>query len=160
MKRVTFVPALILSASLLLFGCSSNSSAPSGGTPTGSEPACLSAYTVGDTCAAGAKRSAEKDSVGIEVVGKEIRLYHLGSFNCCMDSARLELAHSGQVLNLLEVEYTSQPCRCTCSFKITADIPVESPGEYTLRIEQTNALWGESDTTLSWEGAVTIPGSP
>ncbi len=114
---------------------------------------------MGDTCAAGAKRSAEEDSVEIELVGKEIRLFHMGTFNCCMDSARLELDQSGQVLTLLEVEYTSQPCRCICPFKIAADIPVDTPGDYTLRIEQTSALWGESDTTLSWEGVVSIPDS-
>ncbi len=126
-----------LTVSLFIIGCLINKENSSNTVSTPENDLQLIHYTVSDSCVPGIRSvvgGGTEHKVDIKIDGCDIYIEHLGVFNCCMDSVILNVKTSADTIEIFEVEFTENPCRCMCSFKINAHIAVRKSGEYVLRI--------------------------
>jgi hypothetical protein len=69
--------------------------------------------------------------------------------NCCPDELELEMTVEDNLITIYEIEYTSEGCRCMCSFPITATLGPFEPGTYTLEVyETTGGFIGSTTITI------------
>ena len=54
--------------------------------------------------------------------------------NCCPDELELEMTVEDNLITIYEIEYTSEGCRCMCSFPITATLGPFEDGTYTVEV--------------------------
>jgi hypothetical protein len=70
----------------------------------------------------------------VTVDGLYIHFEDKMSANCCPDELELEMTVEDNLITIYEIEYTSEGCRCMCSFPITATLGPFEPGTYTLEV--------------------------
>ena len=73
----------------------------------------------------------------VTVEGLYIHFKDVMTANCCPDKLELEMAVEDNLITIYETEYTSEGCRCICSFPITATLGPFEPGSYTLEVYET-----------------------
>ncbi len=150
-----------LTVSLLIIGCLINKENTSNTVSPPENDLQLIHYTVGDSCVPGIRSvvgGGTEHKVDIKIDGCDIYIEHLGVFNCCMDSVILNVKTSADTIEIFEVEFTENPCRCICSFKINAHIAVSKSGEYVLRINTTDN--SSSKSTVIYEEKIYVKNCP
>ncbi len=75
----------------------------------------------------------------VTVEGSYIHFEDMMYANCCPDELELEMTVEDNLITIYEIEYTSEGCRCMCSFPITATLGPFEPGIYTLEVYED---WG------------------
>ncbi|MHC4642481.1 MAG: BACON domain-containing protein [Planctomycetota bacterium] len=73
----------------------------------------------------------------VTVEGLYIHFEDMMYANCCPDELELEITVEDNLITIYEIEYTSEGCRCMCSFPITATLGPFEPGTYTLEVYET-----------------------
>jgi hypothetical protein len=85
----------------------------------------------------------------VTVEGPNIHFKDMMTANCCPDKLELEMAVEDNLITVYETEYTSEGCRCMCSFPITATLGPFEPGNYTLEVyETTGGFIGSTTITI------------
>jgi len=85
----------------------------------------------------------------VTVEGLYIHFKDMMTANCCPDKLELEMAVEDNLITIYETEYTSEGCRCMCSFPITATLGPFEPGIYTLEVyETTGGFIGSTTITI------------
>ncbi len=59
--------------------------------------------------------------------------------NCCADKIVLHMMAWSDYIDIYEIEYTTNPCRCMCDYPTTAVLGPFEPGTYTLTVSQSTA---------------------
>jgi hypothetical protein len=73
----------------------------------------------------------------VTVDGPYIHFEDMMYTNCCPDELELEMTVEDNFITIYEIEYTSEGCRCMCSFPITATLGPFEPGIYALEVYET-----------------------
>ncbi|MDH4238652.1 MAG: hypothetical protein OEW48_03730 [Phycisphaerae bacterium] len=85
----------------------------------------------------------------VTVEGPYIHFKDMMTANCCPDKLELEMAVEDNLISIYETEYTSEGCRCMCSFPITATLGPFETGIYALEVyETTGGFIGTTTITI------------
>ncbi len=85
----------------------------------------------------------------VTVEGSYIHFEDKMTANCCPDKLELDMTVEDNLITIYETEYTSDGCRCMCSFPITATLGPFEPGTYTLEVyETTGGFIGSTTITI------------
>jgi len=84
----------------------------------------------------------------VTVKGPYIHFKDMMYANCCPDKLELEMTIEDNLITIYENEYTSEGCRCMCSFPITATLGPFEPGIYTLEVYETTGGFIGSTTVV------------
>ena len=85
----------------------------------------------------------------VTVEGLYIHFEDMMYANCCPDDLELEMTVEDNLITIYEIEYTSEGCRCMCSFPINATLGPFEPGIYSLEVyETTGGFIGSTTITI------------
>lgn len=95
----------------------------------------LIGYFSSDSCLSHFRQYGDSAEVEIEVDSFDINITHKNAtFNCCLDSIKVEFTQSENTLILTEVEFLTTPCYCECPYEVNSTIGVAKPGAYLVEI--------------------------
>jgi len=132
------------------------------------EPPQLINYNVVDSCITGTIDSVDSipaildTTIEVTVDGCTIHTTRIARFNCCMDSATIELSSSGERITVIETDHAIFSCKCICGFETSFDIIVHEARDYILGIYRAYDWDGAycSETTLVWMDTVSVTDCP
>jgi hypothetical protein len=95
---------------------------------------------------------AEEESIQIRftvtVEGSYIHFEDIMPANCCPDELELQMTVEENLITIYETEYTSEGCRCMCTFPVTATLGPFEPGTYSLEVYQDGGFIGSTTVII------------
>jgi len=68
--------------------------------------------------------------------------------NCCPDELEVQMTVEENLVTIYETEYTSEGCRCMCTFPVKATLGPFEPGVYVLEVYQDGVFIGSTTVTI------------